>query len=143
MSTPLNCEVHVRQAYGFFYLRPENEPGALAAAKRPLRDKRGAYEEYLGPPAAGAMLGASSLEAFLEEMHYALTRDGEGRIISLLRRDGPAMIPLLDYYVLSGVASHADGAALVFSNAFGDGWEWKAEGKGLVHRPGHVTVEPS
>lgn len=142
MSTPHDEKVHVRQAYGFFYMRPESEADALAAAKRPLRSDREAYEEYLGPAVVAAMLDASSLEAFLRQMHYVLTRDGEGRIISLLRRDEPAMIPVLDYQVLGGAASYASGVELVFANFFGDGWAWKAEGDELCHRSGHVTVEP-
>lgn len=140
-TTPQDRKLRARQAYGFFYLRPEEESGALSAAKRPVRAKRSAYEEYLGTTVVDEMLDVSSLEAFLENMHYYIERDGEGRIISLLRADDPPINPALDYRVLREVASHVLGAELVFANEFGDGWEWKADGDELCHREGHVTVE--
>lgn len=138
--TPPNREVWARQAYGFFYLRPEDESSALAAAKRPLRSSRGAYEEYLGVEIVEKMLEASALETFLQYLQYRIERDGEGRIISILRRDETAVNPALDHQVLKEMATYALGAELVFANEFGDGWEWKADGNALRHRSGHVTV---
>ena len=120
MNAPSNDKRHARQAYGFFYMRPEKEHDALMAAKRALRTNRNAFNDYLSPSTVGKMSSTSSLEAFLQHMHYGLTRDGEGRIISLLRRDEPAIIPALDYRVLEAMASYADGAELVFANEFGD-----------------------
>lgn len=141
-AVPDDREIDARQAYGFFYLRPEEESSALSLGKRPIRDQQAAYEEYLGASVVREMLEASSLEEFLQAMHYDIGRDGEGRIVSLLRRDDPPINPALDYKVLKELATNVLGAEMVFSNEFGDGWEWKADGDALTHRPGHVTVEP-
>jgi hypothetical protein len=136
MKTPQDQKMYVRQAYGFFYLRPEHEADALEAAHAVLQGHHLAYSDYLGKMAADAAASAASLEA----LHFEVTRDGEGRIVNLLRRDGPAMIPILDHQVLEAMAPYVDGAELVFTNAFGDGWEWKAGDGRLLHQAGRVTV---
>lgn len=141
-EAPPDRELRARQAYGFFYLRVEEETGALSSAKRPVRSRKEDYEAYLGTTIVSKMLEASSLEGFLEHMHYRVNRDGEGRIISLLRQDDALINPALDYRVLKELATYVLGAELVFANEFGDGWEWKADGDVLRHCSGHLTVEP-
>ncbi len=141
-DVPTDRRVDARQAYGFFYLRPEEESSALSLAKRPLRSQKEAYEEYLGANIVDEMLETSSLQEFLQHMHYRIQRDGEGRIVCLLRRDNPPINPALDYEVLKELATCVLGAELVFANEFGDGWAWKADGDALTHCSGHVTVEP-
>lgn len=133
-------EVYVRQAFGFFYLQPEEEASALEAAQRAVGSGEAAFAHYVGEAEVETMLGATTLAGFLEPLHYDLTRDGEGRVTNLLRRDGPAMRPSLDAEVIGAAAAYAAAATLVFATPFGDGWEWTFQDGRLQQFSGRVGV---
>ena len=133
-------EVYARQAFGFFYLRPEEESGALAAAQRALGSDEEAFRSYAGEAEISAALAATTLEELLEPLHYDLGRDGEGRVVHLLRRDGPPMVPALDAKVIGTLAAYAEGTTLVFATPFGKGWEWSFREGRLQQRSGRVGV---
>lgn len=146
-DTPPKHKVNARQAYGFFYLQPEREADALDAARRVVRERRGSFENLLGTPETEALLRAGAFEEFAARWGYAARRDGEGRIIHLVRRERPEIgadvVPFLDHVILEAVAPYVDGAELVFANPFGDGWAWRIEDGALRYRRGRVTVAPA
>ncbi len=139
-DAPPKYAVNARQAYGFFYLQPEREADALDAARRAVRENRDSFENFLGTPETEALLRAGAFEGFAGQWGYAARRDGEGRIIHLVRPGEAEVVPFLDHVILEAIAPHVDGAELVFANPFGDGWEWRIEDDALRYRSGRVAV---